>query len=394
MLKAYRAFLLAFAVVFMFSGAVRAFAENQDESRTIDAQGYSSISGGNDMIARDAAIEDAKRKAVEQAVGTLVSADTVVENFQTLSDNVYTKTQGYIKKFDIINESHTPEIYKVSIRATVLLGVVKNDLDAIGLLHVKAEKPRVLFMIAEQNIGQKYFVFWWHGKSEYSGEVTDMSAAEMALKEAFIGKGFNVVDISGSQDSIEISNAYRVADLTNDAARKIGKNLNAEIIVKGKVIAKEGPKNEGSAISVYIADITAQAIRVDTGNVLGAGKGHGVSRNISDVTGGTDAISKAATEMADKLMEQILAKWSTGTTGIIIRVSGISDFKKVAEFKNTLKKRIRGTNAVYQRKVENGSAVFEVDTKSQASAVADEIAQIPGLRVIGTSGQTIDAVIE
>ncbi len=390
-----KSLLLLFVVFSLLVLPVLVLAENPEEVKTIDAVGYAPVQGGNDALARDAAVEDAKRKAVEQAVGALVSSDTVVENYQIIQDNVYTKTQGYIKNYSVISESHTPELYNVTIRATIAVGNVRNDLDAIGLLHAKAEKPRVLFMIAEQNIGHKYYTFWWYGKSEFMGETVDMSAAEIALKEAFLSKGFNVVDVSGSTGTFEISNAFKVADLTNDAARQLGKKLNAEIVIKGKALAKEGPRTSGSAVGSYIADVTAQAIKIDTGSVLASAAGHGVSRHVSDVSGGTEALSRAAVDLSDKMIGQILAKWTSGSSSVIIKITGVTDYKKIADFKNTLKKRIRGVNAVYQRKFEGGEAVFELETKVPATGIADDLARLPGapFTVTNTSHGTIEAVM-
>ncbi|OHE58814.1 MAG: hypothetical protein A2Z47_10105 [Thermodesulfovibrio sp. RBG_19FT_COMBO_42_12] len=174
---------------------------------------------------------------------------------------------------------------------------------------VTNNKPRVLFMIAEQNIGQKHYFFWWWGEREYMGETVDMSAAETSLKETFIEKGFDVVDISGTTGTFEISNAFKVADLSNDGAVQIAKKLNADIVVKGKALAKEGPRTHGSAVGSYIADVTAQAIRIDDGRVLASAKGHGTARNISEVTGGIEALSKAGNDAATRLIDQIYEKW-------------------------------------------------------------------------------------
>src|SRR3989304_1387726 len=171
------------------------------------------------------------------------------------------------------------------------------------------KKPRILFMIAEQNIGHQHYVFWWWGGSEYRGETVDMSAAETALKEVFLNKGFDVIDISGTTDIFEISNAFMVADISNAGAIQIGKKVNAEIVVKGKALAKEGPRTPGSSVGSYVADVTAEAIRIDNGQVLASSKGHGVSRNISEVTGGLEGLGRAGAELADKLIEQIDAKW-------------------------------------------------------------------------------------
>ncbi|MFY9271167.1 MAG: hypothetical protein WAO55_15595, partial [Candidatus Manganitrophaceae bacterium] len=69
-----------------------------------------------------------------------------------------------------------------------------------------------------------------------------------------------------------------------------------------------------SNVGSYLADMTATAFRVDNGAVLGAGKGHGVARHISEMTGGTEAIEKASKEVAEKLMTQISNRWNGGAS--------------------------------------------------------------------------------
>ncbi len=49
------------------------------------------VDGGRKDIARDHAIKCALRKVVEKAVGTFISSDTVVENYEVLSDRIYSK---------------------------------------------------------------------------------------------------------------------------------------------------------------------------------------------------------------------------------------------------------------------------------------------------------------
>lgn len=193
--------------------------------------------------------------------------------------------------------------------SVVLLSSYTAQAENPDVESTHGKKPRILFMIAEQSIGHQQYVFWWWGGSEYRGESIDLSAAETALKEVFLNKGFDVVDISGTTDTLEISNAFKIADISNAGAIQIGKEVNAEIVVKGKALAKKGPGTPGSPVGSYVADVTAQAIRIDNGQVLASSRGHGVSRNISEVTGGIEALSTAGAELADRLIEQIDAKW-------------------------------------------------------------------------------------
>src|SRR3972149_9581500 len=276
------------------------------EPQVVNVTGVAPYSAGNDAKARDMAIQDAMRKAVEQAVGTMVTAETMVQDYQVIRDNVLTKTQGYIQKYDVISSGAKGNLYEVAISATVAVENLKDDLAALGLLHARVEKPRVLFKIAEQNIGAAYIFWWrWRGDVKAMGQQFDMAATETALKEEFINKGFNIVDISSVTGKIELSKGYRVVDLTDTGARELGRKLGAEVVIKGKAIAKEGPRTSGSSVGSYLADISASAIRVDNGQVLGASRGHGVSRHISEVTGGTEALEKAARELAGKMIDQI-----------------------------------------------------------------------------------------
>ena len=178
--------------------------------------------------------------------------------------------------------------------------------------------PRVLFMIAEQNIGQELAIFWWswwgQGGSQFTGQTVDMAVSESVLKDAFLAQDFNVVDISASSGKFEISNAYRIADLTNNGARVFGKKLAADIVITGKALAKEGPRTPGSSVGSYLADITVNAIRVDTGQVLASARGQGVARHIVQHTGGNEALARAAQSVADKLITQITSKWPATTT--------------------------------------------------------------------------------
>lgn len=361
----------------------------------VDATGVAVISGDNSALARDSAVGDALRKAVEQAIGTMVSSETMVANYQVLSDNVYTKTQGYIKSYDVVKEWQGSGLYQVLVRAVVETGPLKDDLSALGVLQMKAGRPKVLFLIAEKNIGQKYYHFWWWGKSEYRGETVDISAAETAMKEAFVTNGFTVVD-TGRPEDISVTDAYRVADLSAVEAKEIGKAVNAEVVVYGKAVARERTAaGEGTIMAVYLADVTAQAVRVDDGVVLAVAGGHGVSRNISDISGGTEAITRASQELSGKLIDQITARWTAGVNLVTITINGINDYRKLMDFKNALKGRVRGVAAVYQRKYSDGEAVFEVETKASAQDIADDISRIAGyLKVVKTTPNMIYVIAD
>lgn len=172
--------LLAFSLIFNLFTASKSLAETE----TVTVDGVAGLKE-NQTLSRDNAINDAQRKAVEQAVGVMLSSETLVENSALVRDSIYSKSQGYIKQYKIVKEGPDGDIYVVTIMAIIGVTDLKNDLGALGLLHVRVGKPRTLFMVAQQQIGRD--------APQYlpAGEI---GAAETAMKEEFMNKEFNVVD--------------------------------------------------------------------------------------------------------------------------------------------------------------------------------------------------------
>ncbi|HBO84001.1 MAG TPA: hypothetical protein DD641_03325 [Deltaproteobacteria bacterium] len=98
--------------VMLFSCSI---ASAQDV-QTVTAKGVAAIEQGNTAIARDIALQDALRNAVEQAVGTMIDSETLVESYQVLRDSVYSKSSGYIQKYTMLKEGSTaPTLYEVTV---------------------------------------------------------------------------------------------------------------------------------------------------------------------------------------------------------------------------------------------------------------------------------------
>jgi hypothetical protein len=81
--------------------------------REVMVEGVSSIEGGRKDIARDHAIKDDLRKAVEQAVGTFISSETVVENYEVLSDRIYSKAEEYVAEYKVLREKEEGDLYSL-----------------------------------------------------------------------------------------------------------------------------------------------------------------------------------------------------------------------------------------------------------------------------------------
>ena len=70
-------------LVLCVSGAATAAVE------TAEVEGYAAIVNGDQAAARDRALDDAKRKAVEQVAGVQISSESMTESFQLVEDKIY-----------------------------------------------------------------------------------------------------------------------------------------------------------------------------------------------------------------------------------------------------------------------------------------------------------------
>lgn len=352
-------------LVLFFMGPLAAPASGEGKVATIEADGTGAIVNNNKALGRDSAIRDALRKAVEQAVGTFISSETIVKNYQVLSDSIYSKSQGYIQNYDIFYEDARDDLYRVKIRANVSLGNVQNDLQALGLLMARMNMPRIMVLIAEQNVGQSHLSYYWQG--------ADLSVTESVIHEKFLKDGFTFVDRTPLAGKIRI-----VKDNISDSeAAGMGRQVDAELVILGKAFAKYASNIAGTAMKSFQANMTAKVVRVDTGMVIASASGHGAAVHIDDITGGTNAFQKAAESVADSLKSQIIAKWQSevsSTALVSLTVRGLKSYSDFILLKDALKTEARGVHDVFLRKMESGTAKMDLQIEGSALSLADELA--------------------
>jgi hypothetical protein len=377
--------LLVLSVLFSFFTVSKSLAETE----TVTADGMAGLQE-NQAISRDIAVKDALRKAVEQAVGVMLSSETIVENSALVRDSIYSKSQGYIKQYKIVKEASVQiqNVYVVTVLAVIGVSDLKNDLGALGLLHARVGKPRTLFMVAQQQLGRD--------TPQYlpAGEI---GAAETAMKEEFMSKEFNVIDRASLTANLA---ANRITDLSDATARETGRKLGAEIVIKCTALVKEGSRTAGSPVVSYHADITASAIRVDNGQLLASGRGQGVARHIAQNTGENSALDLAGRDVGKKLIDQIIAKWIVETSGVQVTqftIRGLKDMQELLKIKEFITGELRGVQNIIQRSFDKGVAILDVSATSNAQQMGDELALKKvsdfTLSVTGATANTLEIAV-
>lgn len=94
------------------------------------AETTSSVASG-EAATREGALSNALRHVIEQAVGMSVDTATQVKNLKQLDDRIYTRSTGYIRSYEVVQEGPSAGGYRVTVNAFVSQEKLKEDLSPI-----------------------------------------------------------------------------------------------------------------------------------------------------------------------------------------------------------------------------------------------------------------------
>ncbi len=355
------------ALAILWILAASAAAQETAPATEITVVGVGSILNNDAAAARDQAIDDAMRKAVQQALGTFIKSETLVQNYQLVDDRILSWSAGYVKKYAILREGKIPiDTYEVQMRATVNLTELRLDDDALAAL-IEKENPRVMVMIAEQNVGEANRLQYFE---------VDLTAAETAIIDVFRTKGFEVVDQAQAKENQQRDVVLSALDGNAKAAAAIAAAQHAELIVTGKAIAKVATGFSMGGMKSCQANITTRIISADDAKIIATASETAAYPHIDEVTGGTLAIQKAAKKCAETIVTKVAAeaqKRFYNTTTVNLRVQGYRNYNELQKFSNTLKYYLRGVKEVFQRSAAGGYANFDIKIVGSAKQLAREL---------------------
>ncbi len=338
------------------------------------AEGVAAVTSSRD-IARDHALDDALRKAVEQGVGVYISSETTVSNFQLIEDNIFSSTKGYVSSYRIIDESVIDGVYSIVIRAMVKTASIENDLAAIGLLLGEQGRPRVMVIFRELANGQSL------------DDVTmGTSMSETLIMDHFRERGFPVVDAETVQRITETDQIKLILQGDDTTAALLGLQAGAEIVVSGTALHSTDSRQIGSSLrEIHQYRISSRAVNTATGTLLAA-SAITVELPFSE----TQARSRAADSTASSLETAILQGWVQNHNITEIIASG-ADFSKVQTLRSRIQSSVRGVGDVITRDLAGGRATMEVVSETSTEEIMDALSEMDDiLTITGFCGNRVE----
>ena len=338
-------------VFFLWFFCLSGFCFSQDDNITAE--------GSGEGISAEEALLAAKRDAIEKGIGIILLSQTEIENFQVKRDQLITKTIGSVKSYEKLSEGKAADgLFQVKIRAVLSKSSMRQDLAAFHILIESMDKPRVMVVIDENNVG-----------SDEPANQTAESTILQFLKDPY---QFDCVDPKMAA-SVRASQK-KMAALTGDdaVAATIGSQSGAEMLICGTAVSREAKnlsQNLGGMVSVQ-ADVTLKAINCATADVVGSSQAHGARVHISANTAGNQAIAQASQKAMEKLLDAIIKDWQNQQNNGItmnLTVTGVHSFRLKNDLIQTFQA-VPNVGAVRERSWDGQSKVLMVDVQYKGNA--------------------------
>ena len=180
---------------------------------------------------------------------------------------------------------------RILIISLILLGLV------LALSYAEETKPKVILLISEQNIEGAQRAWW-------ASEI-DLSAAETTIAQKLIEQGYEILEPSALNKTIQKEPAFRKLLLSEKESIKLGNLSKANYVILGKAIASAGGNVLQSNMRSCFANISVKVIRAKDGKIIAYIATTGNSVHMDVITGGTEALTNAATDLAIKVIDAL-----------------------------------------------------------------------------------------
>jgi hypothetical protein len=339
---------IVFFALFLPSIALSAAQSTGD--KTIEVEGYGS--------SRQDALLQAKRAAVEEGIGVVLSSETEVENFMLKKDKVITRSFGAVRSFTLLKEEINDGTWYVGIRAVVSLDSITADLMALKILLVSMDKPRIMVLIEEEN-GQ---------------------SAESTVVDYLQGKGFELIDPAQAAALMAKDDPFIRKAIDGDpvAAARLGAENGAEYVVVGSV-RKSLMENEvinGSGMKSGQAGLTVKVVNCSSGRIVATKSATGAAVHVAEDIAQAQAAAKAATALMDeKLFEAIVTSFQdtiNNGANFDVVISGIKSYS-LQKIATRILEDTEGVVSVTKRTFGDGRLELSVLFKGSVDTLCDRI---------------------
>jgi hypothetical protein len=360
-------FIVLFISILFISSP--AFADN-------DAHGFTGVTTGKRRVvdhniqrAKQNAVSDALRLAVQNAFAEIVSRQVLASNLDFFYDKVLPHTSDYIITYRVLGGIENKGHYLVGVESKVDLMLIEKTLIDARILNANKDKPVILFFITEKTPSDLLPNYWW-GKNPIPYEsLAEKIIIDQMIKDRFIVTGNDAVRPDPSFYNITFNTIYDMA-----AAKDLGKKMKADMIVFGKAISEEAINRMGED-KTFNARISLDGYILETGEKVVTSQVKAVATSDMDREGNIQALVKAAHLSALDLSEKIDVYWARHLRqehSFDVTIKGENFLTRFIALKQRFKQ-MPGIENMQPKEMGSDYAIMQVFYKGKSSQFVDAV---------------------
>jgi hypothetical protein len=296
---------------------------------------------------RQRAINDAIRRAVEQAAGLMISAETRVKDSRLLDDRILSRASGFVRNYEVISQSRFGEVLSVTILATVATEALYDDMLAVGLLLARNAYPRVAIRATMADV-----------PSRGGGDLgwRDMMAGLLAA-------------------SLSARGVPVVSDARNDSGRTAPAREDVEIRAQ---LSLGEPREVMAGIISRPGALTLDAVEPVTGRSIARTSVGSSNAGATEHQATTVLVNRLARDAGDSLMSHLFSSWSADANGgraLIIGVRGLKSADQYYRIRDRLLALFAGEGEASAKALDvaSGTASFVLQQVTDPDALSTRI---------------------
>lgn len=373
MAKSKQGTILLIIAVLTFAVLTLIFIETATAARqsgvlTRVTTGNRKIVGQNVPKAKQGAVSDALESALTDAFAAMVPQQVFAANLEFLYDRLLPGTRDYVVTYRVLGGMAHKNRYLVGVESKINLELLEKTLTDARILSEVTDKPRILFLIAEQTPDDLLPKYWWGNNPEpYS------STAEARILDVMAENRFKIAGTGPQRPDPGFYNIRFASIYDTTAAMALAREYKADMVVMGRAGATEAINRMGDE-KTYDATIELTAWDLASGQKAVSCNGQAAAKSGLDQEGSILALTKAADLAAQDLAAKLDRFWTQtlrreNRFDVHIRGDGFlprfialkKRFKDMSDIENMQPREI-GTDMAVMEMVYKGSPLHFADT--------------------------------
>ena len=331
---------------------------------------------GKTLKAKDEAVAQALRKAVEEACGVFLKAQTKTRDYKTVYDKIFANTVGYVVEHKVLKTWTDEEKTFATVRVRVSTQKFRKNWAVIAHTVEQENNPRLIVAIVEAVR---------HTATGPTYETTKSGIVLTTIEDFFLSKGLVLVDRKTAAKVSKRDFLLAAAKDDTKAMAAMAARFKAEVVIMGRASAKHGKSMNISGVTMhqYVATLRVRVVQADAARVL-------VSKTYGPVTfnslqrggAGDKALAKLAKEAAPKLLAAVVEAWrkrANVARSVSLSISGM-DYKTWKKFQVEAKK-LRGVQALRLREITEEVAGIDVEYSYTTENLADNLIKLKAVKL-------------